>query len=789
MAIALPDPKSLFNVLAALDRSIADYEETRASLRYSQSSSDSQVQVTVSGLGQVLALAIDESQRSLALPVLADKVKDVINAAIDGASAATAATIASFATALNLPGLPAYGQAPPDYQDFSLAADQLATQVLANIPCESPELFACEYETVSAVVDAQRRIKSLTFSVPRPEFMFALAGQTILALNCAIDQSTERPGDTEKTTIDIINSKGYNELVLYANGTLRVDDRAHILGRNCCGYAAVANAGNGEANIGVEADVGSIIGSGKVVVRDRGKVHGYIRTASTVEQHAGNQIDGPIFEHALVTLPILALNVPFPAVTQGTIELEPGQQRIAAPGYYDKCHPKQCAQVFLSSGVYYFNEFKLEPDSKVWVNAASGPIVIWVKNAFFFRGAFLDPAGGSPRVFVGYLGTDMAPVERAYRGTLCAPNAKISLATIPAPGYEGSFHAKDIEVQPDSRVCFHPFELLYSQLPGLSAPSVPTVDLGFESVAGWSGTGAVLTSVQNPVTQGAKSLQITNVIGAVDIRSANFSSSLAPTGSTRLLFDLWVPTNQPNSTNWGTTSVQLSIPSAGISGVNLGTISITGRPQNQFSTFQFALSTAILSALGSVHSDVALKIRLDVTAGSTPWYLDNIRFDVPEVPPSLDSILSFEDVSKWSSSQVSLSTSTVQKSHLQRALRIDNVPAWFQVISVPFSSATIASPQSKMRVDVWLPTNQPNLSWYGQVQLFVTIMSAGIENLSIGPIQFNGLATGRFNTIEFALPANVKNAIDGTHDDVRINLTFNVAAGPGPYYIDNIRFV
>jgi len=787
MAIALPDPRSLFANLVALERGIDGFEATRAAQSYTRSSSDSAVTVIIDGLGRIVSLTIQESQATVAAAVLAAKVKDTINSAIDQASAATATAIASFAAALGLPGLPAYGQPAPDYADFVLSAESLTAQIIANNPCQDGSVFSCEYGQVAAVVDAQRRVVTLTYLKPLPVNMFELAAQTMQALNCAIDDGTTRTGSTGPVIDGVIDSKGLADLVIYANGTLKLDDRVQVLGTNCNGFAAVANAGTGETNIGVEVQVGSVTSSAKVILRDRGKIHGYVQTASTYEPGADVTVDGEITQNGVVILPNLTLDVPFPGVTQGTIELEPDQTQTAAPGYFNQCHPKQNAQVFLSSGVYYFNDVTLEPDSKVWLNATNGPIIIWVKNSFTFRGQFLDSAGGFPRVFVGYLGTQMAPIESAYRGTLCAPNAKINLKAMTNPVYEGSFHAKDVEVQPDSRVCFHPFEISYGDLPGVGPAPSPTVDLGFETTQGWSCTQALLTSVTSPASQGSHSLQITNVTGSVQIASANFSSTVSPSGATRLLIDLWVPLNQPNPSNWGTFTILISIPSAGITNVSLGTVTITGRPQNQFSPCEFALPSAVQTALAAARSDVSLKLQLAITAGSSPWYLDNIRFAVPQVSP--DVILSFEDVTKWSCSQVTITRVSSPKSHLQYSLKFTSVPSWFEIISVAFSSATLSAPQGTLKMDMWLPTSQPNPSWYGQVQIFVNVPSAGIYGASAGPVQLTSLPTGRFNTLTFTLPANVVSAINGTYDDVSLKLTFSLPSGAGPYYIDNIRFV
>ncbi|HET7543087.1 MAG TPA: hypothetical protein VFK05_24610 [Polyangiaceae bacterium] len=787
MSTPLPSPSSLLSGLLALERTLSTFENGRAALMFTKSSSDSLITAVVDGMGRLVSVSITPSQLSLGATALASKVAGVINLAIDAAAASGSAAMASLASALSLPGLPAQGSSVPDYPDFGTLASTLTTQILANNPCQSSETFSCRAGRVVALVDAHRRVLSLTYEV-LPSFVPHLESRTVEAVNCAIDHATKRPQDTGDATDGILDSRGLQDLVIYAKGSLLLDDRVKVKSIGCANFGTIGNSGTVETNIGADAQVGNVISRAHVVVRDRGAVHGFIHTSDVVTTQSAPAIDGPVEEHAVVILPDLTLVVPFPSVLQGTIELEPNQQQTAAPGYYNQLHPKSGAQVFLSSGTYYFNDLFLEPGSKVWLDAGSGPIVIWVKNSFTFRGEFLDSASGFPRVFVGYLGTTMATVETKYKGTLSAPNAKINISTIQS--HEGAFHGLNIEVQPDCQICHHPFELRYDQLPGVGALPPPVVDLGFENVSGWSSAQALLTSVANPVTQGSRSLQISNVPGATDIVSAAFSSNLAPQGCARLLVDLWVPSNQPNPTNFGSLTPSISIPSASINALSLGSLGLTSAPQNKFSQFEFPLPANVRTALDGTHADVSLKLSLGINANSGPWFVDNVRFELPAAALStLDPILSFEDVTKWSSTQVALTSSTQFKTHLTKSLRITTAPGQVQISSVPFSTDPLSAPLGKFRIDLYKPANQPNPGWHGQFQLVIDVPSAGISGVTSSPVELTPLASNTFSLIELTLPANVKAVLNADYADLKLKLVLNVNNGSGPWHLDNIRFV
>lgn len=797
MSTDLPDPDSLRGPLQELLTELADFEDNRSNATFAQSSADGKVSAMVDGMGYVVRISIDPSEAALGAVALGEKVRDVVNAAFDSAHASSAAMMSSLASSLALPGLPSFGSAPPDYAGFISTADQLEAQVLANIPCDSTELFECRKGTVLAVVNAKRRVVSLLIDEPLPSYMPNLEARAREAINCAEDGSNDREDEVEDVITDIIDdSPSFPQLCIYAAGCLEIGCNAYIKGEDGTGYGALGNAGDILTKIENGAQTGNVTSRVDVTVDDAAVVHGNALCAGSVTKAPTGTIEGTTTENATVVLPSLSFNVPFPSTAVGTIELGYFQQMTAAPGYYWKLNASSNSQVFLSSGVYYFDHFFMDTGSKLWIDATSGPVIIWVRHSFTYKGSIKDPGGAHPRVFVGYLGSATAYVKTRFKGALAAPQAPIKIYSAFPSCHEASFHGKDIDVKAGTCVCCHHFELNYDDIPGIAPPAGPppvVADLGFEDISGWSSTQASLSLASSPKTQGASALKIDNVLGLTEVKSANFSSSFAAPDVTRLVVDLWIPSNQPGSaTTVGTVSVTLSIPSAGINLLVLGVVGLTGLGQDQFNELEFPLPLNVQQALNEIHHDISLELSLDINGGSGPWYMDDIRALPPVVvpPPTspLDSILSFEDLSKWSSSQVSLSLATTPKTHLEHALKVVSPPGWTQIESVPFSSATLSAPLAKFYCDLWSSSNQPNPSWSGQFQLAVEVPSLGIFNQWIGQVELTPLPKDTYRLMEISLPPGIAAVFNGNHSDVVLRLILNVTAASGPYYIDHIRF-
>ncbi|MGC4070205.1 MAG: YbaB/EbfC family nucleoid-associated protein [Polyangiaceae bacterium] len=637
MTIPLPTPSTLLSSLVTLERTIAQFEEARSKMTFVASNSAGTVHAVADGMGKLRSVSIAPSSvKTLTRVELAAQVMAVVNAALASANGAGGTAFSNFAQSLTLPGLPAYGSAPPAFALFATMAERLVQPIATNQPCQSNRVFECRAGRVVAVVSAQRQVVSLVYEEPLPDYLGHLESRTVEAINCAIQAATDRADETTEITGEIIeNSVTFGQLVLYANGDLRIGDRSGVKTVDCRGWALIGNAGQLETNIGVKTDVGNIVSRARVFVRERGRVHGSILTAGELEKQNLTEIDGPVTENAVMVLPELAFNVQFPSTTRGTIAPEPDViSPASAPGYYDQLHPKTRSQVFLSSGVYYFNQLFIEPDATVWIDTTNGPVIFWVRDSFTFHGQLLDSSGGFPRLFIGYVGAAMAAIESPFRGTLAAPKAKIYLATVGEAGHAGAFHGKDIEVCPDVIVCHHPFEGSYGDLAGISPPEVVpeppagyTIPvLSFEDLSLWSSEETTLEQSIEPVTDGTYALKIASAPGRVECISRPFNSELLHAPQGKILLDLWIGATQPNEYWVGQLQLSLSAPSANVNDAWIGQSDLSALARETFGTLEMALPSEVSAVINGMYADVTLKIVLNVNSGSGPYYLDHVRF-------------------------------------------------------------------------------------------------------------------------------------------------------------------
>jgi len=242
----------------------------------------------------------------------------------------------------------------------------------------------------------------------------------------------------------------------------------------------------------------------------------------------------------------------------------------------------------------------------------------------------------------------------------------------------------------------------------------------------------------------------------------------------------------------GTASLIISIPSASITNLSLGTIGLTSLTRNQFSQLEFALPTAVRNAFTTTRTDVSLKLTLAITSGSGPWYIDNIRFLAP--PPALstlDPILSFETLSNWTCAQTALTSNTSSKTNLTKSLEVTKIPsaAQIRIVSVPFATGALSAPLGKVRIDYFKPSNQQSSSWHGQYQLIFDSPSAGLIGVSTPLVELTPLTANVFSTIEQALPPAVLAVVNGEYTDLKLTIFVNGVVNSGPHRFDWIRFV
>ena len=111
---------------------------------------------------------------------------------------------------------------------------------------------------------------------------------------------------------------------------------------------------------------------------------------------------------------------------------------------------------------------------------------------------------------------------------------------------------------------------------------------------------------------------------------------------------------------------------------------------------------------------------------------------------------------------------------------------------VPFDSVQMGSLGTVgplVLLDILLPTQQPNPSWFGSVQIFVNAPSVGINNAFLGQAELTGLPLATWQTLAFQLTADQVTRLSGSYRDLTFRIALNVPFNEtGHYLVDNLRF-
>lgn len=464
----LPTIPRLIEAMNALERSLSDFEASLVNATSHHPSADGAVVTTVDGRGRLVSLRMDPSLlASHDRKALAELLVAQINLATSGAATGSAAAAHAFAEGLSLPGLPAHGGPPPDYDGFAATSAAARALPLANQPCHAPSTFQCRYGGVTVTVNAERKLVALVLDEPLSEDVAELESDLVGAINCAVTKS-DNPPEGIREGVDAIVGTSFNfeGFVLYASSEVQLDQASSIRGLNDDTYGAIANAGSGRVLINHAATTGDIVSRGDVAVAPAARVRGSVSSQGKVTVEIAGRVDGPIREQTAVMLPALAFDVPFPSAVSSGVNLLPAMQASAAPAYYRQILLGAASKLRISSGVYYTDTLFLEGGSKLVIDASHGPVVLWVRNKMVFRGTLKDAAEQFPRVWIGYLGADPLWLVTPFHGSIACPSTTLVLA---APGpHVGSFFAKKVHVSYAQVVRQRPFELPLRKLPGLT---------------------------------------------------------------------------------------------------------------------------------------------------------------------------------------------------------------------------------------------------------------------------------------------------------------------------------
>jgi hypothetical protein len=167
--------------------------------------------------------------------------------------------------------------------------------------------------------------------------------------------------------------------------------------------------------------------------------------------------------------------------------------------------------------------------------------------------------------------------------------------------------------------------------PALKAAGGPDLGaiFGMETPSAWSTVtpGAVLGQ-SSTHSQGSYSLSVrpSNSNGFTPIKSVALTT--LPVVSPTLAVDMMLPRYQPNPWWYGTAQAYIDCPSRSIWSQFLGQVELTGRPLGVWTTVNFTLTNAWITALLQAgYSDLTITVVLNVQVPTTGvYYVDNLRF-------------------------------------------------------------------------------------------------------------------------------------------------------------------
>lgn len=343
---------------------------------------------------------------------------------------------------------------------------ELGSRSLAGLP-------AGQYHTVS-------------FAIPS-EVRAALAGEyTDLTIKLVINApafsspylfdridlaSTGGPsGSATLTTLSISTPAGVppEGTFLSATGHLSVFSQAVV---GATGQTpAIVNFGAGQSYLQAEAKAhANLYSTADVQLDAKTFVGGFVRTAGIVGKQGVGTGDEPViaggeFAPVAVDAAVQSFTPSLPSTNLGDVRLSAvpeGEtfELSLEPGAYGHFDIHDRNVVTLHSGVYSFESFNTEPQAEIRLDKSDGPIFIYVREFFLYKGAFVDDGVALGQTLVGYLGTSDAFVQAPFTGTLVAPNATIRLERPTSGQHRGSFFGEGVEVAAGQHTVLHvPFQ-------------------------------------------------------------------------------------------------------------------------------------------------------------------------------------------------------------------------------------------------------------------------------------------------------------------------------------------
>jgi len=245
-----------------------------------------------------------------------------------------------------------------------------------------------------------------------------------------------------------------DDFVLYAEEDVKLEMIAESIGHV---------SSNGQANI-AEGSCGILTGHLHALdrIKNEGEItiDGDVVTNQYIDDDGVLSVTGQMIEYANLA----PLTIPSPSFSAGgpDIEVPPGGVHTLSPGSYGRVKVRDGADLYLSGGDYYIDEFDTDPQAIVWVDLTGGPITINVVTELDIDDGVAiiispEDSGTTTDITINALQEAKIEIEHdaRLRGTLNAPNAEVKFEENSA--LEGAVYAREISLDSGVRFIHHDY--------------------------------------------------------------------------------------------------------------------------------------------------------------------------------------------------------------------------------------------------------------------------------------------------------------------------------------------